>query len=70
MRTHSEIIKDQGSDAIQAVTGVSIHTVRSWAQRKSIPSQYWKALADAGHTTLDELATAVALDAAHQDAAA
>jgi len=37
---------------------VSIHTVRSWMQRDSIPPEHWLALADAGLTTLDELALA------------
>lgn len=42
-----------------------IHAVRSWAQRGSIPAEYWAALAEAGVCTLNELAA----DAARRRAA-
>lgn len=35
-------------------------TIRSWRRLNSIPAPYWKALADSGVATLDELAAAVA----------
>ena len=60
MRTHVEIIKAAGTDAIveRAGLSVSVHTVRSWRQRGSIPGEYWKAISDAGLATLTELAAA------------
>jgi hypothetical protein len=60
MRSHREIIKAAGAEAVHMAVGgrVSIHTVRSWMQRDSIPPEHWLALADAGLTTLDELALA------------
>ena len=60
MRTHSQIIKDAGAAKVQALLGAetSIHTVRSWVQRGSIPAEHWKVLADKRLATLDELASA------------
>lgn len=60
MTHHKDIIRRAGADAVKQATGVSIHTVRSWAQRNNIPGEHWKALADAGHASLEELATAAA----------
>lgn len=61
MTTHSDIIRRATTPAvIKAVGVVSIHTVRSWIQRNSIPSEHWAALANAGLATLDELAAAAA----------
>jgi hypothetical protein len=62
MRTHAEIIKQGGTDAIVERAGlpVSVHTVRSWRQRGAIPGEYWKAISDAGLASLDELASAAA----------
>lgn len=68
MRTHAEIIKDATAPAVQGRLGLSLHTVRSWAQRDSIPADQWKPLADAGFATLDELAEA-ATARKQQDAA-
>jgi len=57
MRTHSEIVKLAGTpEEIAVWLGVSVHTVRSWIQRNSIPADHWIAFADAGHTDLAELA--------------
>lgn len=71
MRTHAQIIAKAGAPRIvEIVAGQSIHTVRSWRQRDSIPSEYWRALADAEIASLDELATAAALRRADQSAAA
>ncbi len=61
MRNHSDIVKQAGTpEAVAAACGVSVHTVRSWGQRNSIPSEHWAGFADAGWTTLEELASAAA----------
>jgi len=71
MEHHRDIIRRAGPDAIRQVTGVSIYTVRSWIHRDSIPGGHWKAIAEAGYASLDELATAAASDRdTSQDAAA
>jgi hypothetical protein len=48
------------------------NTVHAWKRTDSIPAAYWKALAEAGIATLDELAEAAANRRAisRQDAAA
>lgn len=58
MRSHAKIIADaDGPEAVQAICHAeSINTVRSWAQRNSIPPLKWGALIDAGKTTFEELA--------------
>lgn len=60
MRTHKEIIKAAGIDTLAGHLGVSVHTVRSWAQRENIPAEYWAAMAKASIATLEELAEYVA----------
>ena len=60
MRTHSEIIRVATPQVVSDLTGTSIHTVRSWVQRDSIPSEYWAALINADHATADELIGAAA----------
>lgn len=62
MRSHSEIIREAGATKVQALLGpkTSIHTVRSWAQRGSIPAEHWKVLSEGDIATLEELATASA----------
>lgn len=60
MRTHSDIIRAAEAQAIADLTKASINTVRSWAQRNSIPSEYWSLLIDGGHCTADELIAAAA----------
>jgi hypothetical protein len=60
MRTHSDIIRAATVPALHDRLGISLHTIRSWAQRDSIPADQWKPLADAGLTSLDELAEAAA----------
>jgi hypothetical protein len=60
MRSHSDIIRDSDTQAVAELTKASVHTVRSWVQRNSIPSEYWSALIDAGHCTADELIAAAA----------
>lgn len=61
MLTHSEIVRRAGKpEEIAAVVGVSVHTVRSWIQRDSIPADKWVAMVGAGWATLDDLAIAAA----------
>ena len=62
MITHSDIIRRAGVEAVRQAVGisVSIHTVRSWIQRGSIPGEYWGAIAGSGLASLTELATAAA----------
>ena len=57
MRSHSQIIRDVGAETVADRTDTSIHTVRSWAQRDSIPAVQWAWFASQGHATLEELAT-------------
>jgi len=42
------------------VCGVSIHTARSWKNRKRVPSEHWTTFAEQGWASLEELAEAVA----------
>jgi hypothetical protein len=59
MRTHSEIIGAADCDRLAELRGVSVHTVRSWGQRNSIPAEHWPALVEAEVTTLPELIAGV-----------
>ncbi len=57
MRTHSDIIGgNPQARLIAAAVDRPLNTVRSWGQRNYIPGEFWKAIADAGFATLDELA--------------
>lgn len=56
MRTHRDILRNAGHEAIAALTGRPITTVRSWDQRDSIPPDLWLDVAKAGHANLEELA--------------
>jgi hypothetical protein len=60
MRTHSDIIRAAGPQRIADLTGASIHTVRSWVQRGSIPAEYWALLVSDEHCTAAELMLAAA----------
>jgi hypothetical protein len=61
MRTHSQIVVAAGKPGELAMRrGVSVHTVRSWIQRDSIPGEHWAGFAADGHATLEELADAAA----------
>lgn len=59
MREHGEIVKAAGVEAVVEATGASIHTVRSWIQRESIPAEHWKLFADHAWASLEELAETV-----------
>lgn len=62
MRTHADIIHEAGGAAkVRARLGLEpnkFETVKSWFVRDSIPSEYWRRLADEGLATLHELALA------------
>lgn len=59
MRDHSEIVRSAGIETVAEATGSSIHTVRSWVQRESVPAEHWKLFADKGWATLEELAETI-----------
>jgi len=59
MRDHPEIVRAAGVEAVAAATGASIHTVRSWVQRESVPAEHWKLFADKGWASLEELAETI-----------
>lgn len=66
MRTHETIIRDAGGHApVHDRLGLKgqEEMVKSWTVRDRIPQEYWRAFADQGMCTLDELATAAALKA-------
>lgn len=72
MRTHQKIVQDHGATRLArelAAQGIEVHpsTPQRWAERNSIPGEYWQALVDLGVSSLDELATAA--DPRSQDAA-
>jgi len=56
MRSHADIVKAAGPQSVADGCGKSIHTVRSWVQRDSIPSEFWVWFRDKGVAGLDELA--------------
>jgi uncharacterized protein YjcR len=60
MKPHAQIVADAGTaEEIALRCGVSVHTVRSWQQRDSIPPDMWAIFVDDGKTTLDELVAGV-----------
>ena len=59
MRTHSDIVAAADCDKIAELRGASIHTVRSWGQRNSIPAEHWPTFIALGSATLEELAAGV-----------
>lgn len=61
MRTHSQIITDAGGyRAVAEALDQPPERTRFWERRKAIPPEQWKAAADAGLATLEELAEAAA----------
>lgn len=58
-RSHADIIAAADCQRLAELRGTSIHTVRSWGQRNSIPSEHWPDIADAGFATLDELVAGI-----------
>lgn len=64
MRTHTEIIRAVGEALVAEITDAPALTVRSWAQRNSIPSKHWAALVSREHCTAEELMASAAKRAA------
>jgi len=60
MRTHEDIIKGADAEALARHLGKSVNTVRSWRQRKSIPSDVWPAMIAGGFATIEELSPELA----------
>ena len=61
MRTHAEIIRDAGGwREVRERLGLKSddYRVKFWFFRDSIPAEWFKAVADLGVTTVDELALA------------
>ena len=61
MRDHATIVRDYGAQALVRLlssAGLEIHqsTPQRWADRSSIPGEYWATLAEKGVATLEELA--------------
>lgn len=57
MRSHAQIVKAAGAPEKLAETlGISIHTVRSWIQRDSLPPEHWVFFASGDEKVLIELA--------------
>lgn len=57
MTTHADIVKAAGTaEEVASRRGVSVHTVRSWIQRDSIPAEHWAGFAADRAATLKELA--------------
>jgi hypothetical protein len=60
MRSHSDIVKEFGASKLYAALAdrFELHqtTPQRWADRDSIPGEYWKALSDLNVATLEELA--------------
>ena len=70
MRSHAKIIDDVpgGARGLHERLGDSIHTVRSWRQRNSIPAEKWVTLTALNLASLEELAAGAALHRARADA--
>lgn len=61
MRTHFQIIEAAGGyRALAEAIGQPPERARFWRRRKAIPPEQWKAVAEAGIATLEELAEAAA----------
>lgn len=63
MRTHTQIVQAIGASNLVrqlAEVGLVVNktTPQRWADRDSIPGEYWSALSQMGHASLEELAEA------------
>lgn len=63
MRDHATIVRDYGALALARLlneTGLEVHasTPQRWADRNSIPGEYWAVLVEKEIATLEELAAA------------
>lgn len=60
-RSHAAIVSAAGNvERIVKLRGLSVHAVRSWIPRNSIPAEHWNSLVEDGIASLDELASAAA----------
>lgn len=60
MRSHAQIVAAAGSaEEVALRCGVSVHTVRSWGQRDSIPPDMWAIFVNDENASLDELVAGV-----------
>jgi hypothetical protein len=69
MRTHRQIIQEHGASRLRSELGdrgvqLSATAPQRWADRNSIPGEYWRAIADLDIASLEELAAAAAASAA------
>jgi len=74
MRTHRDIVQAHGASALVrdlAGMGIKVHqsTPQRWAERDSVPGEYWAALVSLGAANLEELAAAAARKTADPPAA-
>lgn len=65
MRSHKAIIQAHGASKLHrdlAGVGIDLHksTPQRWAERDSIPGEYWEPIARLGIATLEELAKGAA----------
>ncbi len=65
MRTHREIVQAHGASALVRdleAKGITVNptTPQRWADRDSIPGEYWATLSEMGVAPLSELAEAAA----------
>jgi hypothetical protein len=59
--THSEIVRRAGkAEAVALACGVSVHTVRSWIRRDSVPPDQWLNFSRLHYASLEDLAAAAA----------
>jgi uncharacterized protein YjcR len=58
MRSHADIARALPAKEVAELCGVSIHTVRSWISRDSIPAEHWPAFRDRDLATLEDLVDA------------
>lgn len=75
MRTHSQIVRDHGAQALRRLLvdrgyDISPTTPQRWADRDSIPDYAWQTLAEEEVASLEELAAAAARKAEATRAAA
>lgn len=55
--THSDIVRAAGKPHLVAkALGVSVHTVKSWRARNSIPADRWLDFVKCGAATFEQLA--------------
>lgn len=60
MRTHADIIADAGGyQKLAQRLAQPVNRVRFWERRQAIPAEQWKACAEAGVASLEELVEAV-----------